>query len=405
MNFKLFIAKRYLFSKKDAKFVSFITYISIIGISLGVATLIIAISILNGFEKEIKEKVAGLVSHIQISSFEQNGLKGYDTTISYIKERIPDITKIDAFLQKEAVLRYKGNIEGIMVKGIPSGTEISQARTKIVSGSGDIQPADTIFSKLLIGDKLANKLGLQTGNKVIIFGLKGIPSPANQPEIKQFLISGIYESGLREYDDLIVYTDITTAQKIFNMDSTITAIEISIKNLEKVDKVAATLKHILRYPHYTRTMYQLYRELFTWVELQQAPTPVILGLIILVATFNIIGTLLMLILEKTQSIGILKSLGCSNVKIMKIFVYDGLIIGIFGVFIGIVVGLGLSYLELYFKFFKLPEQYYMKSVPILLQYEYIIGISLITMFLVFIATLIPSYIASRFDPVKSIRFL
>ncbi|MBN1634455.1 MAG: ABC transporter permease [Ignavibacteria bacterium] len=405
MNFKYFIAKRYLFSKKDSKFISFITYISILGIALGVATLIIAVSILNGFEKEIKEKVAGLVSHIQISSFHNDGLRGYDTTIAYIKETIPGISKISPYLQKEAVFRYKGNIEGVMVKGVPPASDISHTRLNIISGSSDINPFDSTYSRIIIGDKLASKMGIDTGSKVIVFGLRGIPSPANQPNIKQFYVSGIYETGLREYDDLLVYTDLKTAQKVFSSESVISAIEISLSDINEVERIAATLKNILRYPHYTRTMFQLYKELFTWVELQKAPTPIILGLIIIVATFNIIGTLLMLVLEKTQSIGILKAVGCSNGKIMKIFIFDGLIIGVFGIILGNIVGLGLSFLELNFRFFTLPEQYYMKSVPILLQAEYIVVISIITLILVFLATLIPSYIASRFDPVKSIRFV
>ena len=405
MNFKYLIAKRYLFSKKDSKFISFITYISVFGIALGVATLIIAVSILNGFEKEIKEKVAGLVSHIQISSFQNDGLSGYDTTIAYIKETVTGISKMGPFLQKEAVLRYKGNIEGVMVKGVPPGSEISNAKMNILSGSPDINPFDSTYSRILIGDKLANKMGIETGSKVIIFGLRGIPSPANQPRIKQFYVGGIYETGLREYDDLLVYTDLQTAQKLFSSDSVITAIEITVSDVNDVERISGTLKNILRYPHYTRTMFQLYKELFTWVELQKAPTPIILGLIIIVATFNIIGTLLMLVLEKTQSIGILKAVGCSNGGIMKIFIFDGMIIGLLGITLGNIIGLGLSFIELNFRFFTLPDQYYMKSVPILLQPEYIIFISIITLILVFLATLIPSFIASRFDPVKSIRFV
>ncbi len=296
MNFKYFIAKRYLFSKKDSKFVSFITYISILGVALGVATLIITVSILNGFEKEIKEKVSGLVSHIQISSFNNDGLRGYDTTITFIKDNIRDISSIAPFFQKEAVLRYKGAIEGVMVKAVPPGYEVTNSRMSIISGSTDLNPVDSTFSKILVGDKLANKLGIETGSKVIVFGLRGIPSPANQPKIKQFIVSGIYETGLREYDDLLVYTDLNTAQKLFNSDSVVTAIELSVTDINNVERVASTLKHILRYPHYTRTMYQLYKELFTWVELQKAPTPIILGLIIIVANFNNIGTLLMLVL-------------------------------------------------------------------------------------------------------------
>ncbi len=404
MNFKYFISKRYLFSKKDSKFVSFITYISILGISLGVATLIIAVSILNGFEKEIREKVSGLVSHIQISSFKTEGLSDYQNTINIVKENIPGVKSIAPFVQKEAVIRFKGTIEGIMLKGIDGNTDLSSGRTKIIAGSQNLNTIDSTFSRLIIGDKLATKLGIKIDDKVIVFGLKGIPSPVNQPKIKQFRISGIYESGLREYDDLLIYTDIATTQKLFNMDSLVTAVELSITDSEKINETTEEIRSILRYPHYTRSLYQLYRELFTWVALQQAPTPIILGLIIIVASFNIIGTLLMLVLEKTQSIGILKSIGCKNVDIMKIFIVDGMIIGVLGIIIGNIIGIGLSLLELHFKFFKLPEQYYMKNVPILLKPELIILISAITVVLIFFATIIPAYIASRFDPVKSIRF-
>lgn len=404
MNYKYFISKRYLFSKKDSKFVSFITYISILGISLGVATLIIAVSILNGFEKEIREKVSGLVSHIQISSFKPEGLANYKNTINIVRENIPGIKSIAPFVQKEAVIRYKGTIEGIMLKGIDINTDLSSGRTKIIDGSQNLDPIDSTFSRLIIGDKLASKLGIKIDDKVIVFGLKGIPSPVNQPKIKQFKISGIYESGLREYDDLLIYTDIATAQELFNMDSLVTAVELSLYDSEKINETTDEIRNILRHPHYTRSMYQLYKELFTWVALQKAPTPIILGLIIIVASFNIIGTLLMLVLEKTQSIGILKSLGCNGMDIMKIFIIDGMIIGVLGIIIGNIIGIGLSLLELHFKFFKLPEQYYMKNVPILLKPELIILISLITVVLIFLATIIPAFIASRFDPVKSIRF-
>ena len=405
MNFKYLIAKRYLFSKKDSKFVSFITYISILGIALGVATLIITVSILNGFEVEIRNKVSGLVSHIQISTFNGEPLKNYNKTIDTITKSIQGINKIAPFVQREAVIRYKENIEGILVKGIIPGTDLSSGRNKILQGDTSLIPIDTIYSRIIIGDKLANKLGCKIGEKVIVFGLNGITSPVNQPRIKQFKIAGIYESGLRDYDDLLIYTDLRTSQKLFEMDTAVSAIEMNVNDITQVDSIAEKIRNTIHYPHYTRTLYQLYKELFTWVALQKAPTPIILGLIIIVATFNIIGTLLMLVLEKTQSIGILKSLGCSNMDIMKIFIIDGMIIGTSGIVIGNIIGLGISLLELKFKFFSLPEQYYMKNVPILIQPEYILLISLVTGILIFLATIIPSYIASRFDPVKSIRFV
>lgn len=404
MNYKYNIAKRYLFSKKDSKFISFITYIAIIGVMLGVATLIIATSILGGFEKEIREKVSGLVSHIQIHSFKPEGVKDYKDVIKTIKDSIPEITGISAYAQSEAVIRLKENVEGIIIKGIVPETDLSSTRSNIRKGEYNVQPIDTIFSRLIVGDKLAEKLNIQVGSKVIVFGLQGIPSPLNTPKIKQFIVSGIYETGLRDYDDILIYTDLQTTQKLFNFGSNVTGIEMNVKDVNTVEQTVSKLKQVLGYPFYPRSLFKLYKGLFTWVELQKAPTPIILGLIIIVATFNIVGTLLMLVLEKTQSIGILKSLGASRKDIMQIFIIDGILIGVIGIILGNILGLGLSLLEQKLKFFTLPEFYYMKSVPILILPENVLIISAITIVLVFFATLIPAYLASRFDPVKSLRF-
>jgi lipoprotein-releasing system permease protein len=405
LNYKFLIARRYLFSKKDSKFVSFITYISILGVALGVATLIVTVSILNGFEKEIKNKVAGLVSHIQITSFQPDGLKDYNATIKEIRDSIPQVTEASPYAQKEAVIRFKENIEGIMLKGIVQQTDLSTTRSRITQGEFKLDKVDTIFSRLIIGEKLAGKLGVTIGSKVIVFGLQGIPSPMNPPKIKQFIVSGIYETGLRDYDDVLIYTDLGTAQRLFDYGDRVTGIELKVKDIDEVEKISLKLKRMLDYPHYPKSLFKLYKGLFSWVELQKAPTPIILGLIIIVATFNIIGTLLMLILEKTSSVGILKSLGASNSDIMKIFLFDGIIIGILGIIIGNVIGLGLCFAELKYKFFTLSEIYYMKNVPILLQTDTIILISCVTLVLVFLATIIPSYLASKFDPVKSLRFM
>ena len=267
-NFKYYIAKRYLFSKKESKFVSFITYIAIIGITLGVATLIIAVSILNGFEKDIKDKVAGLVAHIQITSFLPEGVENYKETIKKITDSIPEVTGISPFVQREAVIRFKENIEGIILKGIVQETDISTARNKIISGEFNITPIDTIYSRVLVGDKLAQKLNLKVGSKAIVFGLQGIPSPFNPPKIKQFIVSGIYETGLREYDDVMIYTDLKTTQKMFNFKNAVTGIEIRVKDIDNVEKIVLKLKNLLDYPAYPRSFFKLYKGLFT------CPSPV-----------------------------------------------------------------------------------------------------------------------------------
>lgn len=404
LNYKFFIARRYLFSRGSSKFISFITYISIFGVTLGVATLIVTISILNGFEKEIRDKVAGLVSHVQISSFMSDGLKDYGEAIQTIKDSIKGVTGISPIVQKEAVIRFKSNVEGIILKGIAGETDLSTARNRIVKGEFRLDPVDSIFSRLIIGDKLAKKLNIEVGNKVIVFGLNGVPTPLNPPKIKQFIVSGIYETGLREFDDVIIYTDIGTSQKLFNLGENVTGIEMTLDNIDKAEAAVLKIKKIIGYPYFPKSLFNLYKPLFTWVELQRAPTPVILGLVIIVATFNIVGTLLMLVLEKTQSIGTLKSLGASETDIMKIFLIDGLIIGVTGIILGNVLGLGICVAEMKYKFFSLPEIYYLKNIPILLEPQYILFVSGLTIILTFVSTLIPSYLASRLDPVKSLRF-
>jgi len=232
LNYKFFIAKRYLFSNKGSKFISFITYISIAGVTLGVAALIITTSILSGFEKEIRDKVAGLVSHIQITSFVPEGLSDHEQAIETMKNSINGITGISPIIQKEAVIRYKTNVEGIILKGIIPETDLSTTRSKVIGGKFDLNPIDSVFSRLLIGDKLAKKLNIEVGNKLIVFGLNGIPSPLNQPKIKQFIVSGIYETGLRDFDDIIIYTDLSTAQKLFNLGNNINGIEITLDNID-----------------------------------------------------------------------------------------------------------------------------------------------------------------------------
>jgi lipoprotein-releasing system permease protein len=327
-----------------------------------------------------------------------------DSIITLIKQNVPEITGISPYVQKEVVMRTKNSVEGVLLKGIDYKRDVSTARNKIVTGEFNINPVDTIFSRVVIGDKLASKLNIAVGSKVILFGLKGIPSPFNQPKIKQFIVSGIYETGLRDYDDVLIYTDIETAQKLAELKSNVTGIEIKIVDIDKAEEVVSKLKTFLEYPLYIKSLFKQYRGLFTWVELQKAPTPIILGLIIIVATFNIIGTLLMLILEKTQSIGILKALGASKVNIMKIFILDGLFIGIIGIILGNALALTLCLLELKYKFFSLPEQYYMKNVPFLLKPEYFIIISVIALLLTLLATVIPALLASKVNPLKSIRF-
>jgi lipoprotein-releasing system permease protein len=389
-----FLAKRFLRSKKESSFISFITTISVTGIAIGVAALIISVSVLGGFEKEITDKTIALSSHIQVTSFQKEGIADYNKVIGQLKDPENKLYVKDAhpFVQREAVIKFKDRTEGILVKGIRAEDSVFASQRKIIQGSGQLGELDSSVSGIIIGNKLAGKLNISVGNKVFIIATVGIPSATNTPTVKGYQVTGIYESGLKEYDDVLLYIGLKDAQKLFSMGPYVTGIEVFLTDTDKIKKVTNDIKAHVDYPNNSaRNVFQIYKGLFTWVELQKEPIPVVLGLIIIVAAINIIGFLLMLVLEKTETIGILKSLGAKNTDIIMIFFIQGMLISVIGIILGNVLGYGLCFLQLKYNLIKIPEIYYMSTVP--LQIEASTGIYVI-----------PSYMASRLNPITSLRF-
>lgn len=410
MSFQVFLAKRFLLPRKDTsqelKFISFITLISILGVAIGVTALIIAVCILNGFEREITEKAVSLSSHIQVISFKPEGIKDYQSIIAIITNsgEIPGVVSAHPYVQKEAVIKYKDNTEGIILKGVRNEDNIFSSQRKIISGTGDLLVKDSTSPPVIVGSKLSSKLGIGIGSNIFIIAATGIPSAANTPDVKKFNVVGIYESTLREYDDVLLYTDLKDSQKMFNMGNNVSGIEVMVKDIDKIKETTDRIKKVLGYPFYARSVFQLYKGLFTWVELQKKPIPIVLGLITIVAAFNIIGFLLMIVLEKTETIGILKSLGSTDLDVIKVFFYQGMFIAIIGIILGNVVGYGICLLQLNYNIIKLPDIYYMDHVPILINWNAGVLITVVALLLSFLVTIIPSYLASRLSPVTSLRF-
>ena len=402
-----FLAKRFLRSKKESSFISFITTISVAGIAIGVAALIIAVSVLGGFEKEITEKTISLSSHIQVTSFKKEGIADYNAVIKQLNDPENDLFVKEAhpFVQREAVIKFKDRTEGIIIKGVRNEDSVFSKQRKIVQGTGTLGIVDSSVSNIIVGNKLANKLNIAVGSKVFIIATVGIPSAANTPAVKGFNVVGIYESGLKEYDDVLLYTEMKDAQKLFSMGPYVTGIELFLTDTGKIRKVTNEIKAQVDYPNNNaRNVYQIYKGLFTWVELQKEPIPVVLGLIIIVAAINIIGFLLMLVLEKTETIGILKSLGAKNTDITFIFFFQGMLISLAGIISGNILGYGLCFLQLKYDLIKIPEIYYMSSVPLEIDINTGIVITLIAVLLSILVTVIPSYMASRLNPITSLRF-
>lgn len=405
MSFTFFVSKKFTLSRKDSRFITLISFISVVGISIGTAILIIALSVLNGFQKIIEEKITDFDAHIQITSF-QTLLPNYHQVLPFIYETIePFAVDVSPYAANLSIISSKNFQEGVSIKGIIPSNKSLRLQKSIIDGE-----YLTDFSEkpsLLVGKKLAEKLFINVGDLVTVFALNKneIPTPNNLPNIQRFKVTGIFESGMANYDDQIAYTDLQTAQALFNFDDNVTGYDVKLNDITKIDSLTFLLSKKLGYPHDVRSIYQIHRNIFTWIELQKKPIPIVLGLIILVAVFNIVGSLLMVVLEKTNAIGTLKSLGALNSQISRIFIFQGFFLAAAGVIIGNLLAYTLILIQIKYNIISLPSSvYFTSTVPLIISRDIFFLVSAITLLLSLTAAFIPSFIASRFKPISSLRF-
>ncbi len=404
MNFSIFIANRYVRSKRGSKFLSLISVISFTGIALGVAVVIIAMAILQGFDNTVRDKIVKLNSHLQVTAFSKKNLNfipGFGTFVN--KKLDNNVLSVSPFLSKEAIIKSKSVSEGIFILGLDPHADNSEINKFIVQGSFNLSDSNAI----ILGKKLAEKLFLKLNDKVTVFSLKSdsLPSELNPPAISQFIVKGIYESGMAEYDDINCYVNLDAANNFLGLSNTISGYNVKLKNITGIDSIVTKLQEVLGYPYYVRSIYKVHQNIFTWLDLQKEPVPIILGLIIIVAVFNIVGSLLMLVLEKTTAIGILKSMGATNSQILKIFLYQGFYLGLFGIVTGNILAYILSFIQLNYKVISLPGTiYFINAVPITINPLHYLLVSSVTVVLCLLVAIIPSSIAAKIKPIKAIRF-
>jgi lipoprotein-releasing system permease protein len=377
---------------------------TVLGVMLGTAALIITLSVLAGFEKEIKEKVVAFTSHIQVVGFQNAPLSHYRRSIERVQKQVPGVASITAFAAKEGMIRSHDAVDGILLKGVDVSRGGVAPPQHMVSGSF-LREEGGAVPQLVIGAKLARKLNAGVGDKLVVFALPGEGSASLQPRAMQFQLVGIYESGMAEFDDVMALTALRDAQKLFRLEDDVTGYDVFVSDIASVDEIAKQIESVLGYPHYARTVFQLYRNLFSWVELQKKLSPILLSLIIVVATVNIIGTILMYVLEKVRAIAILKSLGAGPALIRRIFMLQGLSIAAVGVALGNALAFAFCWLQLHYRLISLPSDiYYMDSVPILILPGNFLIVTAVALFVSFLTTLIPSRAASSMDPIAVFRF-
>lgn len=403
MNISYFIFKKYIKSNRDSRFLNLISTIAISGIALGVATLIIALSVISGFEKTLTAKLTDIDSHIKIFSFKSN-LPSVDNSLIKIDSICGNnLDYASPFLSNLALISFKNRKDGVTIKGIYNEGYKNKILENIIEGNLNLDSSNT----LILGKTLANKLLINVGDNVTLFALKNnqIPSLDNLPNIEKFKVTGIFESGIAEYDASIAFTNLISAQNLFSMPGEVNGIDIKLYDISKADSLANLLRKELTYPYFARSIFDLHKNIFTWISLQKKPIPIILGLIIVVAVFNIVGTLLLMVIERTNSIGILKSFGTKKKHIIQIFLLQGFYLAILGTIAGNILALALMEIQTKFNIIKVPSSiYFITKVPFDLSFEMFLIVSLITIVLAILASLIPSIISSRINPVAALRF-
>jgi lipoprotein-releasing system permease protein len=407
MNFKLItlIGRRFAKTGTRKGFLNFARTIAFISVMLGSAALIISLSVLDGFDSKLRESAVKFTSHIQIHGFNGIPIHSYHSAINAIQKDFPSINTIDAVIERQSLIRSKSAIEGVLVKGIDTNYNIGGYKNNGEDGSVRFS---TVKSKeIVIGRRLAEKLNLRTGDKIVMFSLENAGSGNEfNPEIDQFIVTGIYHTGFEKYDESVVYIPIMAACQFYKIsENESTSLEIMLKDIAHIDTVASALQEYVGYKYICNTVYELHSAVFSWIELQKAPIPLVLGLISIVAVFNIITILLITIVEKTRSISILRSIGMKNSDLLILFVFQGVFLAVLGSFAGCLLGLGFGILQDNYGIIKLQgEIYYLDTLPVKLSlwhYEIVIGCCFV---LSIIASLIPSLAAIRITPVKGLRF-
>ena len=403
MSFASFIASRYLRKRNLSRFLSFMTFVAVGSVAVGTAALIIAFTILDGFERELRSNLIGFSAHIQVGVFRSDVVNNDPATLRELRG-VQNVADAGPFLEREAIVIAGDNIEGVRVKGLDSTRDLSRIRGKIVSGSYALNPVDGRHS-IVIGKRLADKLNLAVGDRMLLLGVTDFSNVYNAPKV-QCTIRGIYETGLAEYlDDVYVFTALGTAQRMFGLPERINGYDVLCGDVSKVEATVDRIQAEIGYPFDPRSVFSIYHHLFVWIDLQQELIPIVVGSLIVISVFNVIATLLLFVIEKTQYIGILLAMGASRRHVRRIFLMQGLFIGTAGAVIGAGIAFAFSFAQQELQFFSLPQDvYFMTTVPIHMSAAVFAGVAAAGVLLALLSSLIPAALAARLDPIRSIRF-
>jgi lipoprotein-releasing system permease protein len=423
MPYELFISLRYLRAKRKSAFISIITLISMAGVALGVMALIIVLAVMTGFEEDLKEKILGTNAHIVV--LKSGGVDDYQSVIERLK-KYDDVIAVTPFIYNQVMLAAGKNVSGVVLRGIDTATDmkVTNLHKAIVAGrlsdldgprvNGPLAGADEALPGLVIGKELARNLNLFLGDTLNVVSPMGNITPLGMvPKMKRFKVVGIFHTGMFEYDSTLAYSALRESQAFLGLGDSVTGIQLKVADVYGTGRMAKQINRDLGLSYNVRDWMQMNKNILFALKTEKVVMFIILTLIVLVAAFGIASTLFMLVMEKTRDIAILKSMGATGRSIMKIFIFEGLIIGLVGTVVGVLSGLtvarnlenivGFVQRVTGFELFS-RDVYYLDRFPSQVVTLDVVLISVTAVLISFIATLYPSWQASRMLPAEALRY-
>lgn len=420
--YEVFISLRYLKAKRRQRSLSVITFISIAGVGVGVMALIVVMAVMSGFEFDLRNKILGTNAHIWVLRYGERGIEDPGAALAAVRE-VRGVRAASPFTYNEVLLTAAGRTAGTVLRGIDlaSAVEATDFRRTLKSASAELTaamagprpafPPDGI----VLGSYLASSLGASVGSPVdVLLPLGGDLSPLGvMPRMRRFTVVGIFQVGFAEFDSKLAMIAIPTAQQLFRMGPAVSGIEVRVTDIYRAAEVAEAIRARLKFPYFTRTWMELNRNFFSALRVERIVMFVILTMIVLVAAFGIISTLIMLVMQKRKEIAVLKSMGATGTSLMAVFIVQGMIIGAAGTVLGLLAGLGIARnldpivaaVEWVFGFKAFPQEVYLlDKLPARILWPDVVAIAVTAFVISFLATIIPSRQAARVDPVVAIRY-
>ncbi len=409
-----FIALRYLRGKHKLQFISIISYISAGGVLLGTCVLVVALSIANGFEKEVRDRIVGMFAHARVSKYFNREIKNFDS-LRVRLESHPQVRAASAYINGKGVIEKDELQEGVQIFGIQPQREreVSTLDSTIIMGTMELDSVrsenDRLHPGIIVGIGLANKLGIRPGDEIVLLTVasgdeQAMVDPMSAMRAGRYTVSGVFESGMYEYDRNLAYISLKAAQKLFSIDGA-EGVSLRLRNVFDADRLAPELtEYVGGYPYRTVDWKTRNKSLFKWMNLERLIIFIVISLIIIVAAFNIISSLIMIILEKRREIGILMSMGATPAAVMRIFMLNGVIIGLIGSTVGTSLGILLCWIQYHWNIIGLPgDVYFITTLPVLIRPMDALMVFISANLICFLATIYPAHAASRIMPAEAVR--